>query len=297
MIGRRECPDRFEDGFSRRDFLKRAALGITTFAALGDYALANSRESLDEFKVDFPLVDYHVHLSRSLSIERAVELSKKRGVKFGIVEHPGPGYRIVDDAALKKYIDMLKKYPVYKGLQPVYPNWAKAFSKKLLYQLDYILMDALTLPEKDGSWLRIWRADTRVTDKQAFMERYIAFNLQILSSEPIDIFAWPTYLPACIADEYDVLWTQQQMQKIIDMSVKKDIAIEINERARVPNARFIKMAKEAGAKFTFGTDSRGESAGRLKYCLQMVKQCGLSKKDMFAPKPNGKKAIQRIGKQ
>ena len=88
----------------------------------------------------------------ALSRERAVELSKKRVIKFGIVEHPGRGYRIVNDEAVKGYIDMLKYYPVYIGLQPVYPNWAKAFSKKLLYQLDYILMDALTLPEKDGSW-------------------------------------------------------------------------------------------------------------------------------------------------
>ena len=48
-------------------------------------------------------------------------------------------------------------------MQPVYPNWAKTFSKELLGQLDYILMDALTLPEKNGGWLAIWRADTVVT--------------------------------------------------------------------------------------------------------------------------------------
>ena len=117
---------------------------------------------------------------------------------------------------------MLENYPVYKGLQPVYPNWSKVFSKKLLYQLDYILMDALTLPEKDGSWLRIWRANTKVADKEAFMKRYVDFNMQILSSEPVDIFAWPTFLPACIADEYDVLWTNELMQKIIDAAKAED---------------------------------------------------------------------------
>ena len=68
--------------------------------------------------------------SRRDLLKRAVEVSKKRGVKFGIVEHTGPGYRIVNDEALKRYIDMLENYPVYKGLQPVYPNWSKAFSRE-----------------------------------------------------------------------------------------------------------------------------------------------------------------------
>jgi histidinol phosphatase-like PHP family hydrolase len=291
MIKRRKYSTQLTDLFSRRDLLKRTAIGAAAFISFSDYAQANSEASPEQYKFDFPIVDYHVHLYGNL--EWAVELAKKRGVKFGIVEHPGPGYKIVNDAILKKYIDTLKNYPVYKGLQPVYPNWAKAFSKELLYQLDYILMDALTWPEKDGNWLRIWRKDTKVADKEAFMKRYVDFNLQILSSEPIDIFAWPTFLPACIADEYDTLWTDERMQKIIDVAVKKDIAIELNELAKVPKIKFVKMAKKAGAKFTFGTDSRNDSAGKFEYCLQIAKQGGLTIKDMFVPKPGGKKAVQR----
>ena len=291
MIKRRKYPTQLTDLFSRRDLLKKTAIGAAAFISFSGYAQADSETSPERYKFDFPIVDYHVHLYGNL--EWAVELAKKRNVKFGIVEHPGPGYKIVNDAALKKYINTLKNYPVYKGLQPVYTNWAKAFSKELLYQLDYILMDALTWPEKDGSWLRIWRADTKVADKEAFMKRYVDFNLQILSSEPIDIFAWPTFLPACIADEYDALWTDERMQKIIDVAVKKDIAIELNELAKVPKIKFVKMAKKAGAKFTFGTDSRNDRAGKFEYCLQMAKQGGLTIKDMFVPKPDGKKAVQR----
>ena len=35
--------------------------------------------------------------SRCDLLKRAVEVSQKRGIKFGIVEHPGLGYRIVND--------------------------------------------------------------------------------------------------------------------------------------------------------------------------------------------------------
>jgi hypothetical protein len=37
---------------------------------------------------DFPLVDFHVHLDNS-TIDKVLELSRERGVKFGIVEHAG----------------------------------------------------------------------------------------------------------------------------------------------------------------------------------------------------------------
>jgi histidinol phosphatase-like PHP family hydrolase len=287
------CGESPVEALSRRAFLKDTAIGIATTAALPCFASTGQQQ---DAKVDFPMVDYHVHLSGALTIDKAVELANTRGVKFGIVEHPGPGYKIVDDKALALYLDMLKKYPVYRGLQPVYPNSTKAFSRELLYRLDYILMDALTLPEKDGGWLRIWQPSTRVPDKQAFMDRYFDFNVRVLTEEPIDIFAWPTYLPSAISQDYDTLWTDERMQKIVDILVKKDIAIEINEIAKVPKARFINIAKNAGAKFTFGTDSRDERAGKFEYCLQMAKQCELSEKNMFKLKPDGQKAIQRMGK-
>ena len=108
-------------------------------------------------------------------------------------------------------------------------------------------MDALTLPEKNGGGCASWRSDTKVTDKQAFMARYLDFNVQVLTEQPIDIFAWPTYLPDCISQDYDALWTNERMQKLVDIVIKKDFAIEINEIAKVPKPRFVKMAKAAGA--------------------------------------------------
>jgi hypothetical protein len=296
MTQRDEHVESLVEAMSRRGFLKQAALGVAVGAGVPHHAWAMDQKEQEGAQPGFPMVDYHVHLSKAMTIEKAVELANARGVKFGIVEHPGPGYTIVDDAALRKYLDMLKPYPVYRGLQPVYPGWSKALSIELLGQLDYVLMDALTLPEKDGGWLRIWRADTVVTDKKPFMERYVQFNLQVLTEEPIDIFAWPTYLPARISQDYDVLWTEERMQTLVEAAVKKDIAIEINELAKVPKARFIALAQKAGLKFTFGTDSRDERAGKFDYCLQMAKQCQLTEKDMFKPKPGGQKAIQRIPK-
>jgi histidinol phosphatase-like PHP family hydrolase len=235
-------------------------------------------------KPGFPVADYHVHLGPTLSIDQALQLGKERGVQIGIVEHPGPDYPIKTDADLQKYIDNLRQYPVRIGLQPVYAGWSTAFSKNLLDQLDYILMDALTLPNSDGTWLAIWQIDTHVDDAEEFMKRYMQFIEQIMTTEPIDIFAWPTFLPVPIARQYSQLWTSQRRQRIIDLAKARKLAIEINEVAHVPDDTFIRLAKRANLKFTFGTDSRNQNATHFYYCYQMAQKCGLTEADMFVPK-------------
>lgn len=243
-------------------------------------------------KPPFPVTDYHVHLSPTLTIDQALALGKERGVQLGILEHPGPGYPINTDADLRHYIDNLRKYPVHIGLQPVYPGWSKAFSKPLLDELDYILMDALTLPNSDGTSLAIWQIDTHVDDEEKFMTRYMQFIEQVLTTEPIDIFGWPTFLPVPIARDYQKLWTPNRIDRILTLCTDttqparpgKKLAIEINEVAHVPDANFVTKAKRAGLKFTFGTDSRNQNAAHFYYCYQMAEKCGLTEADMFVTK-------------
>jgi histidinol phosphatase-like PHP family hydrolase len=275
--------------YSRRSFLQSSAIAGAALTAAPHLSRALGTTTVESSthpsKPAFPVADYHVHLSEHLSLEQAVDCGKQRGLQIGIVEHPGPGYKLNSDADLQQYLDTLRKYPVRIGVQPVYPGWSKAFSKPLLDQLDYILMDALTLPNPDGTYLAIWQIDTIVDDEQSFMTRYLAFIEQIMTTESIDIFGWPTFLPVPIARQYTALWTKPRMQRIIDLAQSKKIAIEINEVSHVPDQNFITMAKKAGLKFTFGTDSRTpQNAAHLYYCYLMASKCALSESDMFVPR-------------
>jgi histidinol phosphatase-like PHP family hydrolase len=80
------------------------------------------------------------------------------------------------------------------------------------------------------------------------------------------------------------------MQRVIKAAVKKGIAIEISAGLRLPSARFIKLAKKSGVKFTLGTNNGGRDLGRLDYALDMVRECGLTWEDMFVPKKERKPA-------
>ena len=120
-----------------------------------------------------------------------------------------------------------------------------------------------------------------VDDAAQFMTRYMQFIEQILTTEQIDIFGWPTFLPVPIARQYSQLWTPERVSRIIDLAKSRKIAIEINEVAHVPSENFITRAKQAGLKFTFGTDSRNQHAAHFYYCYQMAQKCALTEGDML----------------
>jgi histidinol phosphatase-like PHP family hydrolase len=169
------------------------------------------------------------------------------------------------------------------GLQPVNLGWSKKFSPELLAQVDYVLMDPQTIPLGNGDFMHIWEFSTYVEDTNEFMERYMAYSLEILTKEPINIFGWPLFLPVCIARDYYTLWTQDRMQQLISAAKARNIAFEINDMSHTPHEEFIKMSKEQGLKFTFGSDSRNSNAGRLVYCKQVARKCGLKTEDFYTP--------------
>lgn len=262
----------------RRHFVKAAAL--TTGAFMAGPLFSHSTRPPE---IDYNYMDLHVHTARSFGMDRIMQVSEERKVKFGIVEHPGKNFRIKNDGDLQEYIERLKQYPVYIGLQPTRRNWSKDFSEEIISQVDYILMDPQTIPNDNGSFMGIWKFDTRVDDTEVFMKKYMAHSIDILENEPIDIFGWPLFLPVCIARDYYTIWTEERVQTIIDLAKAKNIAIEINEMAHIPHKKFITSAKAQGLKFTFGSDARDPRAGAIVYGRRVAETCGLTKDDFFVP--------------
>jgi histidinol phosphatase-like PHP family hydrolase len=262
----------------RRLFIKNAGLAggmLAVSPLLNNVVSANVN--------DFPLMDLHVHMTNNFTISNIMDIAKRTNVQFGIVEHPAE-WAIKNDDDLKKYIDKLRPYPVYIGLQPISLGWSKAFSSEVLSQVDYVLMDPQRVPMGNGETLFIWQFDTYVRDTEEFMERYMAYTMEILNNEPIDIFGWPLFLPVCIARDYYSLWTEERMQQILTVLKKRNIAIEINDMAHTPHEQFILKAKALGLKFTFGSDARNQIAGRLNYCKAIAEKCNLTREDFFIPK-------------
>jgi histidinol phosphatase-like PHP family hydrolase len=124
----------------------------------------------------------------------------------------------------------------------------------------------------------------------------VARTLGILEREPIDIYVNPTFLPDVLAKDYDKLWTEERAKKVVEAAARNHVAIEINNRYKLPSPALIKMAKAAGCKFTFGTNNAGpDDLGRCEYGLSMVRECRLVWQDFFVPGSWWPKAVERKG--
>ena len=168
-------------------------------AIVGDSVLntVSATENLNPANASFPLMDLHVHRSDKQSIEQIVEKSKRMGITFGVMENVAP-WGITNDELMQAYIDAIKPYPVYVGLQPMNPGWSKNFSKDIIAQADYIAMDPQMIPNANGYGedVQVWEYATYIDDAEAFMERNMEHYMQILAGDdPIDIFACPLLLP------------------------------------------------------------------------------------------------------
>lgn len=261
---------------TRRDFIKKSTIG--GLMALSPNLLFSMRNKEDEIQ----LTDYHVHLNRDMTIEQAVTNFKSKNMKFGIVEHPGTATNIVDDKSLLSYIQNIHSFKAFAGLQPLQPRWHERFSSEARNKLDYVIMDALEIPDGKGNIERIWEQRFVLNNKSTFMDRYIDFHIDVLENGKANILANPTLLPICLAPEYYTLWTENRMDKIIQCAVKNNVAMEINSVYQYPKAPFIKMAKDAGAKFSFGSNGhRLREVNNYEYCIKMVEKFELKKGDFI----------------
>jgi hypothetical protein len=236
---------------------------------------------------DIPRVDLHAHIDgetpkdRSMTPAEATAISRRLGVRLGILGEGGCGGEIHDDRTLADFLDKLAGQPVWRGLQVYGFEWQRCLSKANLDRLDYLAADALIFPQ-NGKNIWLWLPGVRFPDPQEFMSQYVEHNLRVLA-EPIQVWANPTYLPESLQANYDTLWTTERMDRLIHAAVANKVAIEINAHFKIPSATFIKRAKAAGARFSIGSNRHVEGIGEIDYCLQMARECKLTAKDIYVP--------------
>jgi len=234
---------------------------------------------------NFPLVDLHAHLKGDLSHEDALALSRRTGMFLGVALNVGQGFPVDSDEKALEFLQGMQGQPVFVGMQAEGREWVNLVSPAVRARFDYVFTDSMTFTDARGRRTRLWiPAEVEVGDPQEFMDLLVRTTVGILENEPIDIYVNPTFLPQVIAADYDALWTDARMKVVIDAAVRQGVAIEINGRYRLPRERFLRMAREAGAKFTFGTNNAGaDDLGDWSYPLEMQRALGLTWERMFVP--------------
>jgi hypothetical protein len=241
-------------------------------------------------------VDYHVHPKGGLTVEDALRRSRESGIYYGLAINGGLGQPAPGDAGAEAFLRELEGKPVYKAFQAEGREWVGLFSKATLEKFDYVFTDSMTWSDDAGRRMRLWIPEEvgTITDPQRFMDMLVDRTVGIVTREPVDLYVNSTYIPDQLSGQYDALWTPARMKRVVDALAASGVAMEINNRRRIPSAAFIRLAKQSGVKLACGTNNAGaDDLGRNEYCAEMIRACDLRPEHFWTPAPEGKKAIQR----
>ena len=238
---------------------------------------------------DFPVIDWHVHLKGGLTQEMAHAMSMNYGINYGVAPNAGEGgvgRMLRDDAEVYEYFNEIKDEPFLRGVQGEGRRWMTDFSEEALSTFDYLFTDAMTIYDHKGRLSRIYRNEEVLLDDitpQGYMEHLVNETVRILSNEPADFFANAFFLPDFLADDFDGMWTDERVARVLDVMQKEGIAMEISARYHIPSPRVVRLAKERGIKFTFGTNNVDSDFGRLEYSIDTALDCGFTPADLWFP--------------
>ena len=238
---------------------------------------------------DFPVIDYHVHLKGGLTKEMAHAMSMNYGINYGVAPNAGEGgvgRMLANDEEVYAYYKEISGEPFLFGVQGEGRKWTQTFSPEALGIFEYLFTDAMTIIDHKGRNARIYRPEEAIFDgisKEMFMDHLVDQTVLILTNEPADIYANPTYLPDEMQDGYDRYWTPERVDRVLDVLERYKIALEINPRYLIPSFDIIRRAKERGIKFTFGTNNVDADFGKLEYAVEAIDACGLTPDDIWFP--------------
>lgn len=233
---------------------------------------------------DFPVLDYHVHLKGGLTKEAAIKQSRRLGINYAISPNCGKGFTITSNEEISGYIDTMRNQPFILAMQAEGREWVNTFSQEARDEFDYVITDALTFTDNKNRRTRLWIAEeTWIDDPDKYMDMIVDRICAVLT-EPADVYVNPCFLPKPMDERFDEYWTDQRIDKFIKALAASGKALEINELYKIPSKKIILRAKDAGVKFTFGSNNVTPDVSDLAYSLQMKNECDITSKDMYKPK-------------
>ena len=230
------------------------------------------------------IVDWHLHIRGGMTPAMACERERASGIRSSAMENHGREWEIYDNAKLRAFAARSRqanpKMPV--GIQVNDRDWFEQIDAATRAKFDYILADTMIMGKlPSGRDNRLWMVK-EVADPDRWMSDYFAHTMRILG-EPISILANPTYLPEPLAAAYDRLWTEGRMRAVIAKAVERGIALELQAGSPYPRPKFLKLAKEMGAKFSFGTNNFDPTPKDLSRWLEAIVWLDLRAEDIWSP--------------
>lgn len=241
--------------------------------------------------------DLHCHTDMSdghLSLERVVEVARSRGVHVGIADHVStrnPGMFVATADEVRGYLDAIEGAPVFRSAEFCWCDtlW-RDLPDEVMERFDYRIGSNHGFWLPDGSvgspWWEVLPApwDARPQELMELMARNLC---DMVRTMPIHIAAHSTFMPPAFGElEPDVhaWWTDEREDRYVDALRESGVALEISNRYRLPHDRLLRRAKEAGVRFSLGSDGHSErQVAALDWATETARRIGITDGEMFVP--------------
>jgi hypothetical protein len=224
-------------------------------------------------------IDQHIHADGAFNIDSAMAAFYQTGINLGLVATVDSSK---NNSQLLSHIRRYSPLPVFLGIYRKDLQSMEAVPATTLSQFDYVIGDITTFKNAKGQMVDVLKTKD-IGDKQAFMDDYVKAITEGLDKGGLDIWAIPTLLPEVLSSEYDALWTDERMSKVIDAAHRNNVAIEVYNPSKIPSLSFLKLAKEKGCTFSVGGLFVKNKMSSPDYFFEVIDQCKLDYKDIFIP--------------
>lgn len=244
--------------------------------------------------------DLHAHTTMSdgrLTLERVVEVAGARGVEIGIADHVSTRNAdmfVADEPEVRRYLDALEGAPVFRSAEFCWCDdlW-RTLPDEVMERFDYRIGSNHGFWLPDGSvgspwWERLpeaWRGR-----EQELMEIMVLNLCDMVRTMPVQIAAHSTLTPPALLelDDADAWWTEEREDVYVEALAESGVALEISNRYRLPHDRLLRKAREAGVRFSLGSDGHTEAqVARLEWAAETARRVGVTDRELFVPEPRG----------
>lgn len=233
------------------------------------------------------IADLHTHTTFSDGRMEPGEvwgIARERNFRVGISDHCGEGsFQMNSDADFLKYLRALEGYPIYRSAELDLGTEVR-ISPGLLDRCDYLIGGVHSLKT-----INFFDPNATVPDPEQVKEEMLGLIREKSEKFRFDILAHPGLLPLKLRDRSDILLDEEWGQCLIKLALEFGFVLEISSRWRLPGPDIIRQAREAGVRFSLGSDGHcPDSVCCLDYSLEMVDRLKIAPDMIFHPDSAGR---------
>ncbi len=218
------------------------------------------------------LFDHHIHTERSDGTVSLAQRASTVSVRpHGVSDHfPWPG-KMRDDDDVLRYLDDAARLGLRVGLEydlgvaPPLRATTRASLHYVIGAMHQIEVDGVRIPFDDaGAFLKgklaTFSERERFSDgalARRVRERMLEVVREGFERDGIDILGHGTMSPLAALGDPERAYPAEWQERLIQLCLDADVAIEVNEAYGVPHQGFLERARRMGARFSVGSDTHG----------------------------------------